>query len=122
MEENLREITVTVAKQTAEAFEKCSENEKLTIGEIIDRCVLHLKSTDPEIAVETIMQTALTVISVQNKEQREETFLKIAGQLIFYLSEGNPKNLGQVLSDMEVSFVETMDTVRAQIAKIKEKQ
>ena len=70
-------MTVKVLSQTYSALTGHSQNMGITIGEVLDRIILHISTSDPHLAAATICDELLIITTGQNEEEFYDTVLAV---------------------------------------------
>lgn len=104
---NLKNINVTVVKQTAEALKTYSKHLDLTEGEILDRLIPNVRINDSKKAAACVCDYLAMVIKNQTDEQVRSTLLYLISFCIASISgnaEWTSNATTETLKDLEKTY------------------
>lgn len=89
MNKNLTEITATVCNETANALNRMAQTSVLSVGEVIDRCVLNITADDSDIAALFICEYIGMITTNQINGSFNDTLITLMGYLTFEFIQTN---------------------------------
>lgn len=89
----LEQITITVAKRTAEDLRKLSADAEISVGEVVDRLTERMATTDPDIAIQIIVEDLIIVTSKLSEEDHGKVMEEFAKKILMLCSPESAEEL-----------------------------
>lgn len=83
----LKDLKITVMKDTAEGLEKMAHEGAMTIGEVVDRLVLQLAPSEPEVAEMLLTQEILIILSNLSEEDSQRVYIGLSKAVLMACPE-----------------------------------
>lgn len=104
--EPLEKIEITVMKDTANGLRKIAKDAGTTVGEIVDRLVLQMTPTDPDVAEFLFVQEMLIIMSRLSKEDAHRVNTNFAESILMSCSSETLDELVSEIKQKKADIIE----------------